>query len=198
MGMNVYEQNAYKYQIGMLNNARYSLYNAMAVNSYAQANLMQQQALQTALENEQLADQIARERYRLTDPGWSPSAVKARETVAEVPLSALLDEGGLVRWPEVAPSGGVHGVRRAEADRLIATAYHEYEATGRATVMTANAAIRQLHAYGEPALGLLASRGDRRGRAELVTFLNNLEAAVRRMANTPAAAEENPPAEPGR
>lgn len=187
MGMTLYEQEAYKYQIGMLNNARYDMFNAMSAQNYAQANLMQQQAIQTALQNQQLADQISQDRYNLYNRTKNASAAKTMESVAPVPLSALIDDRGLVRWPDVAPEAGVHGPRRAETDRLVASAYHEFQAAGRATVSTANAAIRQLHAYGEPALTLLASRGDTRGRAEMVAFLNNVESALRRMAAPPEA-----------
>jgi hypothetical protein len=152
---------------------------------------MQQQATQAALQNQQLAMQLAQEKFNLYSQAKNQAMQAARAAVPTIPIGDLIDPNGQVRWPQVAPNATVHGDRRAAADEAIASAYREFASTGRTSVANASAAIQALHAYGRPALDLLRVRRDTRARATMVDFLNALEAALNTMANPPKPDEGN-------
>jgi hypothetical protein len=192
MGMTLADQELMKQQMYMESAGRYNLMNAASVQNYASANLMQQQAMNTALENEQLSMQIAQDKYNLYNKAKNASLAQAAATAPRVQLSELIDGQGRVRWPAQAPSGGAHAERRAAADQAIQTVYVDFARDGRAGVSDVVTAKHRLQDYGNPALSLLRSRNDARGRAGLVTFLNSLDAALDAMGNPPP-----PPAERG-
>lgn len=183
MGMSLYDQAMVKEQYYMNNAARYNLQNARTAQAYQSANLMQQQAVRTELENQRLAYQTAKERYDIRSRE-AASYQAARAAALRVPLDQLFDQQGNVLWPDYAPSGGAHGERRAQADAAIRAAYLEARSS-RASIGDVVEADRLLHAYGQPALDLLRTRGDNRTRAELVNFLNTLEVAVNDLGASP-------------
>jgi hypothetical protein len=185
MGMSLYDQEMVKASYYMQSAAAYNVMNAQSAQSYASANLMQQQAINTALQNQQLSSQIAQDKYNLYNQAKNQAMEQARASAPRIPLSALIGSDGAVNWPEVAPSGGNHGDRRQAAEAAIRTAYLSFRQSGQAGVTAVVAAKRALHEYGEPALTLLRARGDTRGRADLVQFLQALEAALDAMGNPP-------------
>lgn len=183
IGMSPYDQAMVKEQFYANNAARFNLQNAQAEQAFQSANLMRQQALNTALENQRLAYQIAKDRYDIR--GRQASASQA--AAPAIPLDSLIDDDGQVLWPDYAPSGGAHAERRQRADAAIKVAYLGYKKDGHAGVNEVVDARRRLHAYGQPALDLLGTRGDARARAELLGFLNALDAAVDGLGNPPQA-----------
>jgi hypothetical protein len=180
MGMSLYDQSMVKEQYYMLNASRFNLQNAAAEQSYQSANLMQQQAINTALENQRLGYQLAKETYDVETKAAS-LAQAARDAAPKVPIENLVNASGQVLWPDYAPSGGVQGERRDKADVAIRNVYESARTNGQAPVNQVVEANRRLHEYGEPALNLLNTRGDKRARAGMVDFLNALESAVQGM-----------------
>jgi hypothetical protein len=193
MGMSLYDQNMIKEQTFMENSARYNMMNAQAVQSFASANLMQQQAANTMLQNQMMAQQIAQDKFNLYSKAKNQAMAQARAAAPEIPLGDLIDSSGRVRWPEAAPSMGAHAERRAAADEAIQTVYTDFRQNGRANLAAVVEGKRRLHAYGEPAIRLLAARNDNRARSNLIAFLNALEAALDAMGAGPPAGENAGP-----
>jgi hypothetical protein len=177
MGMSLYDQAAVKEQYFMMGAARFNLDNAVAEQAYQSANLMQQQAINTALENQRLSYQLAKEKYDI-DTRAAASMQEARAAAPKVPIDSLINDQGQVLWPDYAPSGGAHGQRQQKLDAAIKLVYDQARTKGHAGVGEVVEARRELHAYGDPALKLLASRGDKRARAGMVDFLNALDAVL--------------------
>jgi hypothetical protein len=177
MGMSLYDQAAVKEQYFMMGAARYNLDNAAAEQAYQSANLMQQQAINTALENQRLSYQLAKDKYDVSTR-VAASVQEARAAAPKVPIDSLINSEGQVLWPDYAPSGGAHGERRARLDAAIRIAYDQTRKNGHAGVGEVVEARRLLQAYGNPALKLLAARSDKRARAGMVEFLNALDAAL--------------------
>jgi hypothetical protein len=159
--------------------------NAQTMQSYASANLMQQQATQTALQNQMMAQQIAQDKYNLYSQAKNEAMAAARASAPTIPLNSLIDSGGQVRWPSVAPSGGVHAERRDAVDRAVKTDYIEFTQAGRSSTAPTMEAKRLLYAYGQPALDLLRVRKDTRAHAQMLEFLRALDAALDAMATPP-------------
>ena len=112
MGMSLYDQAMVKEQSYMNNAARFNLQNAQAEQAYQAANLIQQRAVNTALENQRLSYQLAKEKYdvRSREAASYQAAMAANPPV---PIDQLIDGQGRVLWPDYAPSGGAQGERRA-------------------------------------------------------------------------------------
>jgi hypothetical protein len=196
MGMTLQDQETYKMQMYQENAARYNVMNAQTMQSYASANLMQQQAMNTALQNQMMAQQIAKDKYNLYSQAKNEAIAAARASAPTVPLRSLIDSGGQVRWPSVAPSGTVHAERRDAADAAVKTAYIEFAQVGRASTSPTMEAKRLLYAYGQPALDLLRVRKDTRAHAQLLEFLRALDAALDAMASPPQPSQpDRPPAD---
>jgi hypothetical protein len=185
MGMTLQDQEMWKMQMYQENAARYNVMNAQTMQNYASANLMQQQAMNTALQNQMMAQQIAKDKYNLYSQAKNEAIAAARASAPTIPLSSLIDSGGQVRWPSVAPSGAVHAERRDATDAAVKTAYVEFATVGRSSTAPTMEAKRLLFAYGQPALDLLRVRKDTRGHAQLLEFLRALDAALDAMAAPP-------------
>ncbi len=184
--MSLYDQGMVKEQYYMNNAARFNLQNAQAEQSYQAANLIQQRAINTALENQRLSYQLAKEKYDVRSRE-ATSYQAAMAANPPVPIDHLIDEQGRVLWPDYAPSGGAQGERRAQADAAIRAVYLEARSS-QAGVRDIVEANRRLHEYGKPALTLLRSRGDTRARSQLVDFLNALEITLNNLgAGQPAS-----------
>lgn len=176
MGMSLYDQQMIKQEYFMNSVARFNLENARTAQAYQSANLMQQEAIRANIENQRLAYQTAKERYDLRSREAADYQA-SKAALYRVPLDRLFDAQGNVLWPDFAPSGGIHGERQQAADEAIRAVYLEAR-SNQANVSSVVTANHLLHAYGQPALDLLRTRGDTRARAELVNFLNSVEVAV--------------------
>lgn len=185
MGMSLYDQQMMKESMWQQSAASFNMMNAQAVQSYSSANLMQQQAMNTALQNQQLAQQIAQDKYNLYTKAKNEAIAQARANAPKIPLNTLIATDGSVLWPEIAPSSGVHAERRAAVDASAKAVYEDFKQSGQADIGDVVNAKKQLQAYGQPALTLLRARGDSRARGTLVTFLNGLDAALDAMGNPP-------------
>ena len=194
MGMTLQDQEMMKMMMYQEGAARYNVMNAQTMQNYASANLMQQQAVNTALQNQMMAQQLAQDKYNLYSQAKNEAAAAARAAAPTIPLNALIDSGGQVRWPSVAPDGGIHAERRDAATGAIKTAYIEFTQAGRASTSPTMEAKRLLYAYGQPALDLLRVRKDTRGHAQLLEFLRALDAALDAMAAPPQAKDSAPAA----
>lgn len=179
MGMSLYDQQMIKQQYFMQSVARFNMENARTAQAYQSANLMQQEAIRANIENQRLAYQTAKERYDLRSR-QAADYQASKAAMYRVPLDQLFDPQGDVLWPDFAPSGGIHGERQQAANEAIRAVYLEAR-SNQANVSSVVTANHLLHAYGQPALDLLRTRGDTRARAELVDFLNRLEVAVNDM-----------------
>jgi hypothetical protein len=185
MGMSLYDQQMMKESMWMQSAASYNMMNAQASQSYSSANLMEQQAINTALQNQKLANSIAQDKYNLYTQAKNKAIAEARANAPRIPLRSLIASDGTVLWPEVAPSGGVHADRRSAADRSIKLAYLDFKQMGQAGVTDVVNAKHNLQQYGQPALALLRTRNDTRARGDLLTFLNGLDAALDAMGDPP-------------
>ena len=190
MGMTLGDQETYKamaFQEGM---ARYNLMNAQTEQSYNYSYLLQQQAYNQELQNMKIVQEMEQNKYNLYTQAKNNAIKAAHDAASSVPLSSLIDSSGQVRWPEAAPSGGVHGERRKAADAAIQTQYVDYVKNGRSSTIQSNDARQALYAYGQPALDLLRVRRDTRGHAQLLEFLNSIDAHLQNMAAPPLTKEE--------
>ena len=193
MGMTIADQEHYKYMVNMEGQARYNLMNAQTEQSYNYSYLMQQQAINLELQNQQMAQQMANDQYNIYSQTKNKALKEARDSAPVIPLNSLIDTAGSVRWPAVAPSGGVHADRRKAADEAIKAEYTGYVKNGRSSTTDTLDAKQALHAYGQPALDLLRVRKDTRGHTQLLEFLNALDAALDSMATPPTKANDKEP-----
>ena len=196
MGMTLADQEGYKYMVAQEGLARYNLMNAQTEQSYNYSYLMQQQAMNLELQNQRMAQEMTRDQYNLYSQAKNAALKAARDEAPTVPLSSLIDSAGQVRWPDVAPSGGIHGERRLAAEATIKGQYTEYVQNGRSSTTQTGDAKQALYAYGQPALDLLRVRRDTKGHAQLLEFLNALGAALDAMGAPPAPKEKDADSKP--
>jgi hypothetical protein len=178
VGMSLEDEAIAKQQMVAESVSRYRLQTAQAVEAYQAANLMQQRAIATALENERRAVAL-RETYDVKENDSQAEQAAARRKFAANHLDEVIDPQGKVRWPDAAPVGGDLAARRQEADAAIQAAYQQYRAQGQASVQNVVEAKRTLYTYGQPALARLRSTTALRGRVStLLPFLQGLDAAL--------------------
>lgn len=187
--------------MGFGNPLRYQMMDAQINESYAAANMFQQQAFNTALQNQMLQNQLAQDRFNLYTQQRNAAIARAREALPRIPFDVLFDKQGNVNWPPYAPAGTQYGDLRQQANTAIARVFMQYTQTGAAGTASVAEAKRKLQLYGQPALRLLRMRNQEQDRADLVFFLNGLEGAIERMGLPPAqpAADDgaaNTPAPP--
>jgi hypothetical protein len=178
VGMTAFGQEVAKRAMLAESVSRYRLETAQAVEAYQAANQMQQNAIATALENEQRS-QALQEKYAVKAQAAQEQQAAALRTYAIDHLNEVIDPQGKVRWPDAAPVGGDLAARRQEADAAIRAAYRQYRAQGQASVASVVEAKRTLHAYGQPALARLRASSTLRDRVSTVLpFLQVLDAAL--------------------
>jgi hypothetical protein len=192
-GMSIYDAAAMREQAYMMNGARYNAMNAYSNQANQQANLMQQQAYNTARENERLSMQLAQQKYDVEKQNLkSYEDARAAEPVA--PISQFVNPDGQIQWPEGAPNGGAHATRRQAVDAAATKAASAYRTTGKVNVADIVNARKALHAHGQPALDLLGTRRDARNRAELLTFLRGFDSTLEHLTLPPATPAAAAPA----
>lgn len=200
-GMSIYDAAAMREQAYMMNGARYNAMNAYSNQANQQAYLMQQQAYNTALQNERLSMELAQQKYDIEKQNLkSYEAARAAEPVE--PITQFINPDGQIQWPEGAPNGGAHATRRQAVDAAVGKAASAYRTSSRVNVADIVNARRALYAYGQPALDLLGTRRDARNRAELLTFLRSFDRTLEHLTLPPetaanaAAPAGNAPAPP--
>jgi uncharacterized membrane protein len=175
MGMSLYDQQAIKDMVVAQAASRINLNNARASEALETANLLRQQVLQAGqLSEAEAASRLQQQKSR--DAEWRANALAG--------LDQRLDETGRVRWPESAPVGLLEN-RRNAVDAATQVVYRELQQNGRASIRTVVDAKRRLHAYGQPALDLLAGKPE---RPKLVETLNAVEVLLEAMGNPPPRA----------
>ena len=187
-GMSLYDQEVAKQQALAESASRYQLRTAQAEEAYQAANLLQQQAVATALENQRQA-QALRSQYDVQTKAPTADPAAGSSPTPPIPLGELIDPQGKVLWPEGTPVGGDLAAKRQLADAAIRAAYQEHRSGGQASVQAVVEAKRALYAYGQPALARLRASSVLRSRVSTVLpFLQGLEAALNSLG------ESSPPA----
>jgi hypothetical protein len=153
-----------------LANSRYDLQTAQTTKAYAEANLLQQQAMAVARQNADAAPPV-RERFS-TRTGASRARGRAATATPTVPLDQLMTPEGQVQWPPSAPGGEA----RDRVDAAVAEIAQEFQKDGSASAQAVNEARDALYAYGLPALADVRKNRPAAG-PEFKAFLNNMDAA---------------------
>ncbi len=191
-GMTVYDAALLRDQTFMMNNARYNAMNAFSTQAFQSANLMEQQAYNTALQNQRLSMELAQEKYNVANQNRKSYELARDTNDPPAPIGQFVSANGEVLWPESAPSGGAHGTRRQAVDAAVSKAAGAFRSSGQVSVYDLVNARKALRAYGQPALDLLGNRRDIKGRAQLLAFLNGFDRSLDHLSTPPVDAAAAP------
>src|SRR5262249_39774021 len=147
IGMSLYDQQMVKDSYYSSMAAQYNMMNAQAAQAYQSANLMQQQAVQTALQNQQLSRGIADKYVLSKQEAWAN-----RKTAAIDHLNQLFDPRGNLLWPNVTPYDADLVPKRQEVDDAFRTIFQQTRGGSSPSVQSLVAAKQKLYAFGKPAL----------------------------------------------
>lgn len=190
IGMSLYDQEMYKQSTYALANSRYEADTAKANESYQRANLLQQQAISTALQNQQQYAAL-REKYNPKTGAPAPTPAEQAERIRENVLPKVIGPAGTVIWPEIAPANA----QRDAVDVLVAAAKQEAGTGGKASVASVARAKEALQTYGQPALRSVRLQSSVLGN-RLRDFLNAVDESLDSIAvpkETPKADETKKP-----
>ncbi|MBX6313642.1 MAG: hypothetical protein IRY99_12100, partial [Isosphaeraceae bacterium] len=175
MGMSLYDQLAVKQSFYANQAARYNLYNSQAAANYQAANLMQQQAIATAMQYQAQAQDLAQKYALDKQQSWAQKYENAASN-----LDSILGPNGTVMWPAVTPNDKDLQKARQELDQALVEIDQQLRSSGRASVASLVNARQKLYAFGKPALSRLRARSAAGSNGPIVLrdFLNNLDATL--------------------
>ncbi len=179
-----------------LNASRFNMLNSQAALNYQAANMYNQIAAQTMLENYGQAKYGADaggQRYPISGvgPGVSPGAEGEGAEPAAAQRRPLFGEDGRILWPESTPVGPELDKKRSAASESIQDVAQKSRRDGRAPVSAVVDAKEKLEDFGRDAIQELQDQNESEAAEDLSSFLQNMDYALSNYVNTTPRTETN-------